>query len=102
MSVQAWAKVEGALKLYDVTGPTLGAKLGLSVDAQLKRNPFWTARATLEAYYGFIVDLPIVGRLSDGHDTLFSISKEVARSDNRPPKNTSSSARAGSSISASH
>jgi len=84
MSVQAWAKVEGALKLYDVTGPTLGAKLGLSVDAQLKRNPFWTARATLEAYYGFIVDLPIVGRLSDGHDTLFSISKEVAHSDNKP------------------
>ncbi len=86
MSVQAWTKVEGALKLYDVTGPTLGAKLGLSVDAQLKRTPFWTARATLEAYYGFIVDLPIVGRLSDGHDTLFSISKEVARSGNRPPR----------------
>ena len=56
------------------------------MDAQLKRNPFWTARATLEAYYGFIVDLPIVGRLSDGHDTLFSVSKEVAHSGNRPPK----------------
>jgi hypothetical protein len=86
MSVQAWTKVEGSLKLYGVTGPTLGAKLGLSVDAQLKRNPFWTARATLEAYYGFIVDLPIVGRLSEGHDTLFSISKEVGRSGNRPPR----------------
>ena len=86
MNVQAWAKVEGSLKLYDAAGPTLGAKLGLSVDAQLKRNPFWTARATLEAYYGFIVDLPIVGRLSDGHDTLFSVSKEVARSSNRPPQ----------------
>jgi len=86
MNVQAWTKVEGALKLYDVSGPTLGAKLGLSVDAQLKRTPFWTARATLEAYYGFIVDLPIVGRLSDGHGTLFSVSKEVARSGNRPPR----------------
>ncbi len=86
MSVQVWAKAEGSLKLYGVAGPTLGARLGVDVDAQLKRNPFWTARATLDGYYGFIVDLPIVGRLADSHDTLFSISKEVAQSSNTPPR----------------
>jgi len=85
LNFKAWAKTEGALKLYGVAGPTIGAKLGLELDAKFKRNPFWIARGQLEAYYGFIVDLPIIGRLSESSGTIYSLSSDVGTSPNSPP-----------------
>jgi hypothetical protein len=85
LNLKAWAKTEAALKIWDVAGPTIGAKLGLEVDAKFRRNPFWIARAQLEAYYGFIVDLPIIGRLTESSSSLYSLSKDVATSPNASP-----------------
>lgn len=85
LNLKAWAKAEGALKLYGVAGPTIGVKLGLELDAKFKRNPFWIARGNLEAYYGFIVDLPIIGRLAESSGVLYSLSSDVGTSPNSPP-----------------
>lgn len=85
MNVKAYAKTEGALMLYGVAGPTIGARLGLELDAKYKRNPFWILRGYLEAYYSFIVDLPVIGRLAESSGSLYSLSKEFGRSPNSPP-----------------
>ncbi len=83
---RAYAKAEAALEVYGVAGPTIGAKLGVELDAAIPRNPFWILRGTLEAYYALIVDVPIFGRIAESQDTLYDLAFEIARSPNKPPK----------------
>ncbi len=85
LNAQTYLKAEGALMLYGITGPTIGAKLGLELDAKIPRDPFWVLRGSLEAYYGFIVDIPVIGRLAESNGTLYSLSREFGRSENSPP-----------------
>jgi hypothetical protein len=84
--VKAYLKSEGALMIYGVAGPKIGLNVGVVMDAVVPRNPFWTLSGTLDAYYGFVVDLPVVGRLFDHSETLFALSKEIGRSANAAPK----------------
>jgi hypothetical protein len=86
LKARAYTKAEGALMLYGVAGPTIGAKMSIELDAAVPRDPFWILRGSLEAYYGFIVDLPVVGRLAESSGTLYEITKEFGRSPNSPPK----------------
>ena len=86
LNAEAFAKAEAALLLYNLAGPTLGAKLGMALDAAVPRNPVWIAKAKFEGYYGFVVDLPIFGRVAESSDTLFKFEKEFGRSQNTPPR----------------
>jgi hypothetical protein len=86
LKARAYTKAEGALMLYGIAGPTIGAKMSIELDAAVPRDPFWILRGSLEAYYGFIVDLPVVGRLAESSGTLYEITKEFGRSPNSPPK----------------
>ncbi len=86
LNAEAYAKAEAALLLYGAAGPILGAKLGMALDAAIPRNPIWIAKAKFEGYYGFVVDLPVFGRLTESKDTLFKTEKEFGRSQNTPPK----------------
>lgn len=85
VKASTYLKSEGSLLLYGVTGPMIGAKLGLELDAAIPRDPFWILRGSLEAYYGFIVQLPVVGRLDESHGNIFTVSKEFGSSDNATP-----------------
>lgn len=82
---RAQVRAEAALMIYGVGGPSIGVALGAEVDAALQRNPRWIARATLEAYYGVILDLPILGRIAEHRETLYTLSKEIARAANAAP-----------------
>lgn len=86
LKASAYTRGEFALMLYGVSGPTIGAKLGVELDAAIPRDPFWVLSGFVEAYYGFIVDLPVVGRLADARGTIFHLSKEFGRSANSPPR----------------
>jgi hypothetical protein len=86
LNAEAYAKAEAALLLYNAAGPTLGAKLGMALDAAIPRNPIWIAKAKLEGYYGFVVDLPVFGRVAESNGTLFKLEKEFGRSQNNPPR----------------
>jgi hypothetical protein len=83
---KVYAQSEIALQIFGVAGPTIGAKVGFELDAAIPRDPFWIMRASLEAYYGLIVDVPVFGRVAEKRDTLYEIVKEFGRSPNSPPK----------------
>lgn len=85
MKASGYARAEIGLMLYGLAGPTFGAKLGVELDAAMPRDPFWTMSAFLEAYYGLVVSVPILGRIADHRATIFKVSKEVGRSSNAPP-----------------
>ena len=85
LSARAQVRAEAALMIYGVGGPSIGVALGAEVDAALQRNPRWIARVTLEAYYGVILDLPILGRIAEHRETLYNLSKEIARAPNTAP-----------------
>jgi hypothetical protein len=83
---EAYTKAETALLLYRAAGPILKAKAAFQLDAAFPRNPTWILRGKLEGEYGFVVDLPVFGRLAESTDKLFKLEKEFARSPNTPPK----------------
>jgi hypothetical protein len=85
VKARAQVRAEAALMIYGVGGPSIGVALGAEVDAALQRNPRWIARVTLEAYYGVILDLPILGRIAEHRETLYNLSKEIARAPNAAP-----------------
>jgi hypothetical protein len=86
LKASVYIRSDAALMIYGISGLALSGKLGFELDVAIPRNPLWIVRATFEGSYLFIVDLPIVGRLSQSGDALYSISKEAARSPNSPPK----------------
>jgi hypothetical protein len=83
---EAYTKGEAALLLYGAAGPILTAKAAFQLDAVFPRNPTWILRGKLEGEYGFVVDVPVFGRLAESKDKLFKLEKEFARSGNTPPK----------------
>lgn len=85
LKASGYTRAEIGLMLYGLAGPTFGVKLGVELDAAIPRDPFWTLSGFLEAYYGLVVQLPILGRVADHRDTIFKVSKEVGRSPNSPP-----------------
>lgn len=85
LGLEAHTKAEASLMIYGVAGPTLGAQMGVKLDAAVPRDPFWILTGSLEGYYGFIVDIPVVGRVADSSGTIFQRSKEFGRSSNSPP-----------------
>lgn len=85
LKASGYTRAEIGLMLYGLAGPTFGAKLGVELDAAIPRDPLWTLSGFLEAYYGLVIDLPILGRIADHRATIFKISEEFTRSPNSPP-----------------
>ncbi len=85
LSAGTWLKGEVGMMLYGVAGPHIGVKLGIRLDAETGRDPFWQLTGNLSGHYGLIVDLPVLGRLVDHNRNLFDINTDVARSPNLPP-----------------
>ncbi len=82
---EAWLQGEVGMMLYGIAGPVIGMKLGVGLGARMGRDPFWRLQATFEGHYGLVVDLPVLGRLVDHSDTLFSRDADVAESTNAAP-----------------
>ncbi len=85
VKVKGAVSMEGQLLLYDVAGPGLNTQLGLSFDAQVPRNPFWTLSAFISEDITFVVDLPVIGKIADYSANLLEWSMELARSRNTSP-----------------
>jgi Bacterial Ig domain len=85
VKVKGAVSMEGQLLLYDVAGPGLNTQLGLSFDAQVPRNPFWTLSAFISEDITFVVDLPVIGKIADYSANLLEWSTELARSRNSSP-----------------
>jgi hypothetical protein len=86
LKASAYLRADAALMLYGVSGLAVGGKLGIELDAAFPRNPLWILRGQAEGYYRFLVDVPIIGRVTESGNALFSFSKEAGRSANSVPK----------------
>lgn len=85
MNATAYARALASLKIYDVTGVGLEAKLGAEFDTQIPRDPTLIATGTIEGNVAFVVGLPIVGTLSEHEENVFRERFELFRSPNAPP-----------------
>ncbi|GIW38681.1 MAG: hypothetical protein KatS3mg075_162 [Meiothermus sp.] len=85
LKTRAYTKAEGALMLYGIAGPTIGAQMSIELDVAVPRDPFWILRGSLRAYYSFIVDIPVIGRVAEHSGTLYEIGREFGRSPAPPP-----------------
>jgi hypothetical protein len=83
---EIYTKGEVAILFYGAAGPILTTKAAFQFDAAFPRDPTWILRGKLEGEYGFVVDVPVFGRLAESTDKLFKFEKEFARSGNTPPK----------------
>ena len=88
MNAQAYVKPVASVQFYDVAGPTFGVRLAAELDAQFPRDPTWIARGVLEGTFGFVVDVPVIGRLANYEATVFTWSRELATATNEPPEVT--------------
>ncbi len=85
MRAEAYVKPVASLQFYDVAGPTFGVRVAAELDAQFPRDPTWIARGIVEGTFGFVVDVPVIGRLANYEATVFTWSRELATAANEPP-----------------
>ena len=85
MRAEAYVKPVASLQFYDVAGPTFGVRLAAELDAAFPRDPTWIASGIVEGTFGFVVDVPVIGRLANYEATVFTWSRELARAENEPP-----------------
>lgn len=86
MGAHAYARAVASLKFYDVAGPALGLRLGVEFDAEVPRDPILLVRGSIQGYVAFLVDLPVLGTLSEHKKVVFDEAFDLARSPNQPPR----------------
>lgn len=88
MRAEAYVKPVASLQFYDVAGPTFGVRVAAELDAAFPRDPTWIASGIVEGTFGFVVDVPVIGRLANYEATVFTWSRELSRAANEPPSLT--------------
>ena len=83
---RAGARSSFSFLLYGLVGPEASLTAGLELDGQVPRNPIWIISGFLKGTLGFVVELPIIGKLAEYQTTLFDKSLEFSRSGNTTPK----------------
>lgn len=83
---RAGARSSFSFLLYGLVGPEASLTAGLELDGQVPRNPIWIISGFLKGTLGFVVQLPIIGKLAEYQTTLFDKSLEFSRSGNTTPK----------------
>ncbi len=83
---RAGARSSISFLLYGLVGPEASLTAGLELDGQVPRNPIWIISGFLKGTLGFVVELPIIGKLAEYQTTLFDKSLEFLRSGNTSPK----------------
>lgn len=83
---RAGARSAFSFLLYGLVGPEASLTAGLELDGQVPRNPIWIISGFLKGTLGFVVQLPIIGKLAEYQTTLFDKSLEFLRSGNTTPK----------------
>ena len=86
MQAEAYVKPGASLLLYGIAGPFIAVSLAAEIDAVFPRDPVWILRGAIVGSFGFVVDVPVIGRLADYEAEVFRFSKELARSQNAPPE----------------
>jgi hypothetical protein len=83
--LEGYAKLDAALLLYGVIGPSMDGSLGIVGKAQTGQSPFWEIHGHVKAGIGLksaFMDLFDV----DAHDDLFEDTFDIAESGNLPPE----------------
>ena len=83
--LEGYAKLDAALLLYGVIGPSMDGSLGIVGDAQTSRSPYWKISGYVQAGIGLrsvFMDLFDV----EPHNDLFNFPFDIAESPNQPPQ----------------
>jgi hypothetical protein len=83
--LEGYARLDAALLLYGVIGPSMDGSLGIVGKAQTGQSPFWEIHGHVKAGIGLksaFMDLFDV----DAHDDLFEDTFDIAESGNLPPQ----------------
>lgn len=86
MEAEAYVKPAASLLLYGIAGPYIAVSLAAELDAVFPRDPVWILHGAIVGSFGFVVDVPVIGRLADYEAEIFRFSKELARAENEPPE----------------
>lgn len=85
-SARAFLRPQLNVMIYGLAGPYLYAEPYVKADAELYRSPFWRFTGGMDVGIGFLVDLPLVGKLAEYETTLVGFKTTLQESTNQAPK----------------
>lgn len=85
-SARGFLRPQLNVMIYGLAGPYLYAEPYVKADAALHRSPFWRFSAGMDVGIGFVIDLPLVGKLAEYETTLVGFEQTLQESTNQAPK----------------
>lgn len=73
------------VRIYGLAGPFVLATAYVEADAELFRSPFWQVHAGLDFGVGFVIELPVVGRVASYRKNVEGFRRELGVAPNAAP-----------------
>jgi hypothetical protein len=100
INARGYARPELQITLYGVAGPYVFAKPFVRFDAKRFRSPYWQLSGGLSMGVGFVVKVPVLGRVADWEKEFSVFEEDITQSSNKPPELTIESPQDGATITA--
>lgn len=85
VNARGYVRPQVEITLYGVAGPYLFTEPFFRFDAEVYRSPYWQLSGGLELGVGFIVKVPVLGKVADWEKSFPVVQRDIAESSNRPP-----------------
>lgn len=85
LEARAYIKPQTGIRIYGLAGPYVFAVPFLEATAELKRAPFWQIDGGLDVGMGFMVTLPLIGKIADFSESYEAFRMTLDRSPNEKP-----------------
>ncbi|MCA1589428.1 MAG: hypothetical protein LC734_03365, partial [Acidobacteria bacterium] len=85
LRVEGYAKADAKIKLYGVVGPGINGSLGILVDADTGRKPFWFMEGHVTTNVTFEVGIADIIELTEYSKPILNEFIRIAESPNSPP-----------------
>ena len=82
---EAYAGGRLAMKFYEAVAPTIGIRVFSDIELTVPGNPVWCVYTGLTLDVGFVVDVPILGRILDYENEVARRRRLVGCAENTPP-----------------
>lgn len=86
LRVEGYAKVDAKIKLYGVAGPGIDGSVGILIDADTGRRPFWFMQGHVTTNVSFEVGIADIIELGRYSTPILNEYIHIAQSTNSPPR----------------
>lgn len=100
INARGYVRPELQITLYGIAGPYVFAKPFVRYDAQRFRSPYWQLSGGLSMGVGFVVKVPVLGRVADWEREFPVFEADISESSNKPPELTIENPEDGATITA--